>query len=614
MKKIISKIIVLALFVTVIPIHHVLAATDQIATTYFANVELAEAIPKTFYQNEVYILKGKTTSDEYGTISAVLQKNGSAETSTFSAPVINKTFSIQVFFPQTGSYYLGIVPGEEGDSKATTIKVSANLPTAEKNTTAPKINSLNINYKNDQTVIEISTTFPSIKQITFVQKDQKVTYLSRQNTSSIPINYSDFKNFLPGQISFYADVARLSSATDLLNITSDYTNSGIKFFTGVEHTFSETSTKDITATPPDKIDTIGIISFSGKVNTDTDLRADVIKPNGFVDSFDLKTSSKKGTYGSKSIIKSGGNYTFSYTPKTKGRYILEISNKEGLPILNHPTYVGTNIPIIPDFFDLNIRKIASGNTVALDTLRKELLAEINKSRLAHSLTKVETTKELNDLAQGHAADMSKNNYFSHYNLKNQSPEDRRIAAKIQTPVSENIAKDISIKFAHYGLMRSASHRSNILEKDWTKVGLGISKKNGYFYVSEEFSTAPLTLENLATNKTDLFTKINTNRKADRVTELTYSPSLELAAKQLNTNSLTSNSVLSNTSLSTALDNFNIEGNTLAIGRTYNAWNPIVDSLINSEPRIFESNWETIGIDIQIDSFGNIVMMMLINES
>ncbi|MFA7685315.1 MAG: CAP domain-containing protein [Candidatus Gracilibacteria bacterium] len=614
MKKFIAKIIALTLLATIIPIQHVLAATTQISTTYFKNVELSEIIPNTFYKNEVYLVKGKTTSAEYETISIVVQKTGTKETTTFTAPVIAKTFSVPVFFPQEGSFYLGIIPGGEGDSKAASIKVSTSLPIAEKTTTAPKINSLNMNYKDDQTVVEINTTFPSLKKITFIQNSQKVTYLSRQNTSSIPINYSDFKNFLPGQISFYAEVARLSTSTDPLKITSAYTNSGINSFSGVEHTFSETLTKDLTANPPDKIDKIGTISFSGKVNVDTELQAYVIKPNGFVDTFDLKTSSKKGLFGSKSIIKKDGNYTFSYVPKTRGRYILEISNKEGLPILNHPTYVGTGIPIIPDFFDLNIRKITNDNTFALDVLRKELLTEINNSRIAHGLTKVEMAKDLNTLAQGHSTDMSKNNYFSHNNLKSQSPEDRRIAAGIKTPVSENIAKDISVKFAHQGLMRSASHRSNILEKDWTKVGIGISKKNGYFYICEEFSTSPLTANDLENDKVDLFTKINTLRKTNNVSELTYSPSLELAAKQLNNESIAASLVLSNTSLSNTLDKFGIEGTTLAIGRTYNTWDPIAKSILDTESRILNSGWETIGIDIQLDSSGNIVMLMIINES
>lgn len=613
MKKIITKIAAIILFAAIIPIQSVFAATDQISTTYFENVELSEVVPKTFYKTEVYTIKGKTNSDSYETASVVLQKNGSEETSTFTSPVINRNFSIPVFFPKEGSFYLGIIPGDEGNSKAISIKVSSTLPTAQNTTMAPKINSLNINYKNDQTIVEINTTFPSLKKITFVQKDQKVTYLSRQNTSIIPINYSDFKNFLPGKISFYADVARLSDAANSLKTTSEYANSGTKTFAGIEHTFSETVTKDITANPPDKMDTLSSISFSGKVNTDTDLRADVIKPNGFVDSFNLTTTSKKGTFGSKSIIKKGGNYTFSYTPKTKGRYILEISNKEGLPILNHPTYIGTSIPIIPDFFDLSTRTISSGNAFDVNALRKELLTEINNSRIAHGLTKVATTQELNTVAQEHSSDMAKNNYFSHNNLKKQSPEDRRIAAKIQTPVSENIAKDVSVKFAHQGLMRSASHRSNILGKDWSKIGIGIAKKNGYFYVSEEFSTSPLTLDDLENNKIDFFTKINTTRKSKKASELTYSPSLELAAKQLNNESITANSVLSNQSLSNALDKYSIEGNTLAIGRTYNVWNSIVTSIMDSEPRVFESGWKTIGIDIQIDSFGNIVMLMVINK-
>ena len=398
-----------------------------------------------------------------------------------------------------------------------------------------------------------------------------------------------------------------------MKIISDFITSETKTFLATEHTFSEVNNQEITANPPDIMTNIGTISFSGKTKTDTDLQAYVIKPDGFVDSFDLITQSPRGNYFGKTTIRADGEFTFSYTPKTKGRYILEISDKGGLPILNHATYIGKSIPLIPDFFDLNDRELSSG-IFDLDALRQNLLNYTNQARKKHGVPPVVSTNELNKLAQEHSKDMADNNYFSHNNKQGQSPDDRRIAIGIKTPTSENIAKDISVAFAHNGLMRSASHRSNILQEDWTTVGLGLAKKGGYLYVTEEFSTSIPTEEELEINKNTLFETINSKRELKNVSKLTYSPSLESVSEEINDKTITEEYVLSNNLLSTTLDNFGIDGDTLAIGRTYNSWTPILDSIIKEESRIFEDDWGTIGIDIQIDNFGNIVTLIILNDS
>lgn len=207
--------------------------------------------------------------------------------------------------------------------------------------------------------------------------------------------------------------------------------------------------------------------------------------------------------------------------------------------------------------------------------------------------------------------MASNNYFSHINLKNQSPEDRRIAMGIPTPVSENIARDTSMEFAHNGLMRSGSHRKNILQKDWTTVGMGITQKNGYLHITEEFSPSALNFADLENKKTELFTAINTERKLKGLPILTYSPSLELVSKKLNEKNTSSD--INNDTLSETLDEYGIGGDTMVIGRSYSSWGPILESLLSPESEIFEKDWKTIGIDIQTDDIGIIVTLIALNK-
>lgn len=616
MKNFISKILLVLSISILLPTSPVSAKTNSSSTAFFENVELSESLPKTFYKNEVYLVEGTTDFKKNDTISAVLEPKNqvSKENITFTSTITDGKFSIPVFFSEQGDFHMGIVLGDEGSSRAATIKVSSIIPLASGTETPPEISTPKIDYANNQTTVEISTSIPSFKKITFVQQRERVVYLSRQNTNSIPINYSDFKNFREGKIYFYAEAAQMADSQNTISLNSPYAKTRFQSFNGTTHAFSEIRTQEITANPPSKLNKIGPISFSGIVKTDTAFKADIIKPDGFTETIDLKIRSKTDKYGSKTIIKEGSNYEFTYVPATEGRYILEISNKEGLPIVNHATYVGSAIPIIPDFFDLNKRKLSKTTPPNVEILRKSLLNEINKSRVLHGLTRVQMDSELNNLAQAHSEDMAKNRYFSHNNLQSQSPEGRRIAAGIKTPVAENIAKDVSIKFAHEGLMRSATHRGNILEKDWTRVGLGITKKNGYFYVTQEFSTSPLTNEDLETNKNELLNQINALRKSKKLKELKYSPSLELVAKELNEDSINNGATLTTSSLSKVLDEFGIDGNTLAIGRNYISWNPILQSILDSESKITESKWKTIGIDIQLDKTGNINMLIIINRA
>ena len=49
---------------------------------------------------------------------------------------------------------------------------------------------------------------------------------------------------------------------------------------------------------------------------------------------------------------------------------------------------------------------------------------------------------------------------------------------------ENIARNTSILDAHRSLMHSVSHRLNILDPDFTDLGIGIRKRDGQWFVTE----------------------------------------------------------------------------------------------------------------------------------
>ena len=99
---------------------------------------------------------------------------------------------------------------------------------------------------------------------------------------------------------------------------------------------------------------------------------------------------------------------------------------------------------------------------------------INSERVAHNLNTLSYNEKATLCARSHSQDMRDNDYFSHENLKNQSPFDRMHDYGIYyTGAAENIAAgQTSAIFAHYALMNSEGHRINILG-DYKYVGVGV---------------------------------------------------------------------------------------------------------------------------------------------
>lgn len=587
---------------------------NVIAANSYDNIQLSESIPNTFYKNEVYILRGDITSGTQEKATVILDNDDKTIHKAFVGSAINNHFEIPIYFTRSGNYYLGLIPGESGQSKAYEISVLTNIPQSL-NTAASlpdPATSLNISFANDQTSINFNTATNTLKKITFTQSNNSVTYLYRQDTNSIPVQYGDFAKFGAGQVTYFIDTAYLQSQKPL-EISSVFASSQDETFTAAEHSFDDIKKDEITTTVADTMNAPGNILITGTVKTDMKNKALVIKPDGFMDEVILTTTSGTETYFGQTLIKNGGNFTFNYTPKTGGRYIIEINNKNSEPSLNHPIYIGNVIPLIPDFFDLNQRELFE-ITLDLNQERQNMLKLINQSRSEHGLQPIVLADELNNLAQAHSDDMVKNNYFSHYNLQNQTPDDRRIAMGIKTSVGENLAKDVSVAFAHYGFMRSASHRQNILTPEWTRIGLGITLSEGHLVIAQEFSGNEITTNDLTNYKTELFNGINNKRSSNNTASITLNSSIDNAGKSLNDKIIDQGSTLTNSDFTNALEGNNIQGSSQLVGRTGNPWKTLLDSIINEETSLFESAWKLIGIDIQTDSIGKIHILVIINDN
>ncbi len=138
-----------------------------------------------------------------------------------------------------------------------------------------------------------------------------------------------------------------------------------------------------------------------------------------------------------------------------------------------------------------------------ETEEADLIAAINNERTRRGLGPLAEDPLLNVTARTHSREMCSLGYFDHVSPTSgsQTPLDRYLAGlrawgegKPEAAlVGENIffasATDAvyNASYAHASLMNSPGHRANILEKRFTKVGVGLYRDSqGRFWVTEMF--------------------------------------------------------------------------------------------------------------------------------
>lgn len=104
---------------------------------------------------------------------------------------------------------------------------------------------------------------------------------------------------------------------------------------------------------------------------------------------------------------------------------------------------------------------------------------VNAERKQHGLNTLSYSDSVSHTARKHSEDMAKNNYFDHTDLQGNSPFDRLHEDGITFDAAgENLAYgQTSSIFAHEVLMNSLGHRKNILNTNFTTLGVGVDFNN-----------------------------------------------------------------------------------------------------------------------------------------
>ncbi|HEY8346153.1 MAG TPA: CAP domain-containing protein [Symbiobacteriaceae bacterium] len=180
-----------------------------------------------------------------------------------------------------------------------------------------------------------------------------------------------------------------------------------------------------------------------------------------------------GTLGAAAPASAATYYYYWTYPSARYvyRYVVQV-----MPTYQAPKTPTPTTPTTPTTPSNN----QSTNTAGLTAEEQQMLNLINGERAKAGLAPLKADPTLTMLARMKSQDMINRNYFSHQSPTYGSPFDmmKRYGVSYRT-AGENIAGNHSVQAAHAALMNSPGHRANILNSQYTHVGIGIIKGGPY---------------------------------------------------------------------------------------------------------------------------------------
>ncbi|MGE0713306.1 MAG: CAP domain-containing protein [Planctomycetota bacterium] len=112
-------------------------------------------------------------------------------------------------------------------------------------------------------------------------------------------------------------------------------------------------------------------------------------------------------------------------------------------------------------------------------LAQQVLDLVNQERATAGVAPVAADKDAERAAQAHTSDMINRQYFDHMSPEGFGPDDRFTATgATNLKLGENIAQAADPAAAMQAWMNSPGHRANILDPDFTHLGVGVDSIGG----------------------------------------------------------------------------------------------------------------------------------------
>jgi uncharacterized protein YkwD len=114
------------------------------------------------------------------------------------------------------------------------------------------------------------------------------------------------------------------------------------------------------------------------------------------------------------------------------------------------------------------------------TFESQFIAKLNAARQSAGLSPYAVASDLTSVARSHSAQMASSGSLYH------NPSLTSDVSNWQA-VGENVGEGPNVEDIHTAFMNSPDHRANILDRDFTQVGVGVSvDKNGIIWVTQDF--------------------------------------------------------------------------------------------------------------------------------
>jgi len=160
-----------------------------------------------------------------------------------------------------------------------------------------------------------------------------------------------------------------------------------------------------------------------------------------------------------------------------------------------------------------VSEVINIKPVSIDEVEKAVLKYTNEERKSNGLNELTWDSQLGQIARTHSEDMVKNDFFDHINLKGEDPTDRAKKASFTRTkqlgggwysdgIAENIGKmptgnvvgagyvsndaDSIAKAQVESWMGSSGHRANILNEQYTHLGVGVAYDGLYYVATQNF--------------------------------------------------------------------------------------------------------------------------------
>ncbi|GGT40315.1 hypothetical protein GCM10010271_50450 [Streptomyces kurssanovii] len=112
---------------------------------------------------------------------------------------------------------------------------------------------------------------------------------------------------------------------------------------------------------------------------------------------------------------------------------------------------------------------------------------VNQERAKVGCSPMKASGTLSDLARAHSKDMAARGFFDHTNPDGETPWDRAEQAGVSDLGGENIARgQADAEAVMNSWMNSEGHRANILNCDFTTLGIGVHMADGGPWWTQNF--------------------------------------------------------------------------------------------------------------------------------